>query len=220
MSHLAKVASQNLSKRSLLSLNGSTNRLNSSSHSLASLASSLDFDELDVLLEDLDVAPEPNEEKQKVPESFKVVKKDDVTIIVPPKTDSTIPTATNPVAQILSLKEQTEQKVEGKQITAKSNSGNVIIVATPLNTVKNKKDCPGCNTPVSNTQPTLIIDHVAWHTEHFICTTCKKPLSLTSYNKDKGEYFCDADYNSRFSDICNFCNKPIRDVTIFYFRNS
>lgn len=54
-----------------------------------------------------------------------------------------------------------------------------------------------------------------WHPDHFCCGSCNKPIDEPSFHTNDGKPYCTPCYSKIFAKVCNACEKPIMDVSIF-----
>lgn len=58
-----------------------------------------------------------------------------------------------------------------------------------------------------------------WHPEHFTCAKCQRELGDMTFFERDGLAYCEQDYHRLYSPKCNYCNKPIYDVSNLAIRS-
>ncbi|KAG8224514.1 hypothetical protein J437_LFUL004205 [Ladona fulva] len=70
--------------------------------------------------------------------------------------------------------------------------------------------CAKCKDPI-NDQSYINALNKTWHTHHFFCTECEKPLVGSTYMEKESNPYCELDYHKLFTMKCDACNEPITD---------
>lgn len=69
--------------------------------------------------------------------------------------------------------------------------------------------CRGCTLPIKETGVSAC--SASWHTDHFVCVTCKKPFEDGQYFEVDCNPYCADDYWDKFGQRCAGCDGVIRE---------
>jgi paxillin len=70
--------------------------------------------------------------------------------------------------------------------------------------------CYSCGLPIRDEKDVTRALGGTFHSEHFVCYACAKPLPANNFRQKEGEVYCEDDYHNIFSPRCAFCDDPIR----------
>lgn len=71
--------------------------------------------------------------------------------------------------------------------------------------------CGTCNKEIEGTSLNAL--GKTYHPEHFVCTTCKKPIS-DKFQTSNDEPYCSDCYEKEFLDKCEKCKQPIKEKVV------
>lgn len=82
-----------------------------------------------------------------------------------------------------------------------------------------KGNCDSCGRPIVGQVVTAL--GKIFHPEHFTCAKCNTELGNQSFFEREGLAYCEEDYHKLYSPRCNYCSKPILDVSplVLFFSN-
>ncbi|ROL54362.1 Adhesion G-protein coupled receptor G4 [Anabarilius grahami] len=98
---------------------------------------------------------------------------------------------------------QCQKPIGSKSFITKNNN----IYCSPCHEKKFAKQCACCKKPI--TTGGVNYQDQPWHSECFVCSSCRKPLAGTSFTSHEEKVYCVDCYKSTVAKKCSGCQNPI-----------